>query len=173
MSRLGRGEATSEARAWWAAGLLSALCVWLRHKSKKKAFTKACRRWRDTDGKKQLQRDFAAMKKYCKVIRVIVHTQVSPAPNSPRPAPPPAQRGQPRPQLTQLSPAPSSPRPAPPPAHRGQPRPQLSPPARLPGALANVSLKIPQVLGTGPKGWLSDPLATGSLRAARLGVSRL
>ena len=147
MSRLGRGEATSEARAWWAAGLLSALCVWLRHKSKKKAFTKACRRWRDTDGKKQLQRDFAAMKKYCKVIRVIVHTQVSPAPNSPRPAPPPA--------------------------HRGQPRPQLSPPARLPGALANVSLKIPQVLGTGPKGWLSDPLATGSLRAARLGVSRL
>uniref|UniRef100_A0A8D0NDF5 Ribosomal protein L3 like n=1 Tax=Sus scrofa TaxID=9823 RepID=A0A8D0NDF5_PIG len=40
------------------------------HKSKKKAFTKACRRWRDTDGKKQLQRDFAAMKKYCKVIRM-------------------------------------------------------------------------------------------------------
>ncbi|ELK30105.1 60S ribosomal protein L3-like protein [Myotis davidii] len=48
------------------------------HKSKKKAFTKACKRWRDADGKKQLQKDFAAMKKYCKVIRVIVHTQVSP-----------------------------------------------------------------------------------------------
>ena len=32
----------------------------------------------DADGKKQLQKDFAAMKKYCKVIRVIVHTQVSP-----------------------------------------------------------------------------------------------
>ncbi|XP_059980043.1 ribosomal protein uL3-like isoform X4 [Lagenorhynchus albirostris] len=46
------------------------------HKSKKKAFTKACKRWRDADGKKQLQRDFAAMKKYCKVIRVIVHTQM-------------------------------------------------------------------------------------------------
>ncbi|XP_018867277.1 ribosomal protein uL3-like isoform X1 [Gorilla gorilla gorilla] len=46
------------------------------HKSKKKAFTKACKRWRDTDGKKQLQKDFAAMKKYCKVIRVIVHTQM-------------------------------------------------------------------------------------------------
>ncbi|XP_012587289.1 PREDICTED: 60S ribosomal protein L3-like isoform X1 [Condylura cristata] len=46
------------------------------HRSKKKAFTKACRRWRDADGKKQLQRDFAAMKKYCKVIRVIVHTQM-------------------------------------------------------------------------------------------------
>jgi large subunit ribosomal protein L3e len=54
--------------------------VWLRHKSKKKAFTKACKRWRDADGKKQLQKDFAAMKKYCKVIRVIVHTQVSSAP---------------------------------------------------------------------------------------------
>ena len=31
-------------------------------------------------GKKQLQKDFAAMKKYSKVIRVIVHTQVSSAP---------------------------------------------------------------------------------------------
>lgn len=60
--------------------LLSILCTWLRHKSKKKAFTKACKRWRDADGKKQLQKDFAAMKKYCKVIRVIVHTQVSPHP---------------------------------------------------------------------------------------------
>ena len=59
---------------------LSTLCAWLRHKSKKKAFTKACKRWRDADGKKQLQKDFAAMKKYCKVIRVIVHTQVSPHP---------------------------------------------------------------------------------------------
>ncbi|PNJ05119.1 RPL3L isoform 2 [Pongo abelii] len=46
------------------------------HKSKKKAFSKACKRWRDPDGKKQLQKDFAAMKKYCKVIRVIVHTQM-------------------------------------------------------------------------------------------------
>lgn len=57
---------------------LCTLCARLRHKSKKKAFTKACKRWRDADGKKQLQKDFAAMKKYCKVIRVIVHTQVSP-----------------------------------------------------------------------------------------------
>ncbi|XP_007528078.2 ribosomal protein uL3-like isoform X1 [Erinaceus europaeus] len=46
------------------------------HRSKKKAFTKACKRWRDADGKKQLHKDFAAMKKYCKVIRVIVHTQM-------------------------------------------------------------------------------------------------
>lgn len=83
----------SKSPAWWAVGLwgpdrpgelawlapLSVFRVWLRHKSKKKAFTKACKRWRDANGKKQLQRDFAAMKKYCKVIRVIVHTQVGPA----------------------------------------------------------------------------------------------
>lgn len=47
-----------------------------RHKSKKKAFTKYCKKWQDEDGKKQLEKDFAAMKKYCKVIRVIMHTQV-------------------------------------------------------------------------------------------------
>ncbi|KAF5913797.1 hypothetical protein HPG69_002659 [Diceros bicornis minor] len=46
------------------------------HKSKKKAFTKACKRWHGSGGKKQLQEDFAAMKKHCKVIRVIVHTQM-------------------------------------------------------------------------------------------------
>ncbi|NXG69598.1 RL3L protein, partial [Baryphthengus martii] len=46
------------------------------HKSKKKAFTKYCKKWQDEDGKKQLEKDFAAMKKYCKVIRVIMHTQM-------------------------------------------------------------------------------------------------
>ncbi|XP_009664314.2 ribosomal protein uL3-like isoform X2 [Struthio camelus] len=46
------------------------------HKSKKKAFTKYCKKWQDEEGKKQLEKDFAAMKKYCKVIRVIVHTQM-------------------------------------------------------------------------------------------------
>ncbi|XP_050569852.1 60S ribosomal protein L3-like [Cygnus atratus] len=46
------------------------------HKSKKKAFTKYCKKWQDEDGKKQLEKDFTAMKKYCKVIRVIVHTQM-------------------------------------------------------------------------------------------------
>uniref|UniRef100_H9GEH9 Ribosomal protein L3 like n=2 Tax=Anolis carolinensis TaxID=28377 RepID=H9GEH9_ANOCA len=46
------------------------------HKSKKKAFTKFCKKWQDETGKKQLEKDFAAMKKYCKVIRVIVHTQM-------------------------------------------------------------------------------------------------
>ncbi|KAH0631750.1 hypothetical protein JD844_019516 [Phrynosoma platyrhinos] len=47
------------------------------HKSKKKAFTKYCKKWQDETGKKQLEKDFAAMKKYCKIIRIIVHTQVN------------------------------------------------------------------------------------------------
>ncbi|XP_038618625.1 60S ribosomal protein L3-like [Tachyglossus aculeatus] len=46
------------------------------HKSKKKAFTKYCKKWQDADGKKRLEKDFASMKKYCKIIRVIVHTQM-------------------------------------------------------------------------------------------------
>ncbi|WP_395241723.1 50S ribosomal protein L3, partial [Salmonella sp. s51933] len=46
---------------------------WCR--SKKKAFTKACRKWGDDDGKKSIERDLDRMKKYCKVIRVIAHTQ--------------------------------------------------------------------------------------------------
>lgn len=80
------GAGQVQGASWLAP--LSTFCVWLRHKSKKKAFTKACKRWRDADGKKQLQKDFAAMKKYCKVIRVIVHTQVSPLPLCPHPGPP-------------------------------------------------------------------------------------
>lgn len=47
-----------------------------RYKSKKKAFTKYCKKWQDDEGKKQLEKDFAAMKKYCQVIRIIAHTQV-------------------------------------------------------------------------------------------------
>lgn len=47
-----------------------------RYKSKKKAFTKYCKKWQDEEGKKQLEKDFAAMKKYCQVVRVIAHTQV-------------------------------------------------------------------------------------------------
>lgn len=48
----------------------------LRYKSKKKAFTKYSKKWQDDEGKKQLEKDFAAMKKYCQVVRVIAHTQV-------------------------------------------------------------------------------------------------
>lgn len=47
-----------------------------RYKSKKKAFTKYCKKWQDDEGKKQLEKDFAAMKKYCQVIRIMAHTQV-------------------------------------------------------------------------------------------------
>ncbi|MBW05011.1 60S ribosomal protein L3, partial [Eschrichtius robustus] len=46
------------------------------HKSKKKAFTKYCKKWQDVDVKKQLERDFSSMKKYCQVICVIAHTQM-------------------------------------------------------------------------------------------------
>ena len=45
------------------------------HKSKKKAFTKYCKKWQDVDGKKQLERDFSSMK-YCQVIHVIAFTQM-------------------------------------------------------------------------------------------------
>nr|XP_057905041.1 large ribosomal subunit protein uL3-like [Doryrhamphus excisus] len=46
------------------------------HKSSKKAFTKSCKKWQDESGKKELDKDFARMKKYCSVIRVIVHSQM-------------------------------------------------------------------------------------------------
>ncbi|CAG5897258.1 unnamed protein product [Menidia menidia] len=48
----------------------------LRYKSKKKAFTKYSKKWQDDEGKKQLEKDFSAMKKYCQVVRVITHTQM-------------------------------------------------------------------------------------------------
>ncbi|XP_031552345.1 60S ribosomal protein L3-like [Actinia tenebrosa] len=46
---------------------------WCR--SKKKAFTKSSKKWGDEEGKKSIEEDFETMKKYCKVIRVICHTQ--------------------------------------------------------------------------------------------------
>ncbi|KAK3595110.1 hypothetical protein CHS0354_002363 [Potamilus streckersoni] len=45
------------------------------YRSKKKAFTKASKKWTDEAGKREIERDFNKMKKYCKVIRVICHTQ--------------------------------------------------------------------------------------------------
>jgi len=45
------------------------------YKSKKKAFTRASKKWQE-DGAKEIEQDLAKMKKYCKVIRVIVHTQM-------------------------------------------------------------------------------------------------
>jgi len=46
------------------------------YRSKKKAFTKCSKKWQDESGKKEIEKDFAKMKKYCKNIRVIVHTQM-------------------------------------------------------------------------------------------------
>ena len=48
-----------------------------RYKSKKKAFTKASKKWTDDLGKKSIENDFRKMLRYCKVIRVIAHSQVS------------------------------------------------------------------------------------------------
>ncbi|KAK5856356.1 hypothetical protein PBY51_007959 [Eleginops maclovinus] len=46
------------------------------YKSKKKAFTKYSKKWQDETGKKQLDKDFTHMKKYCSSIRVIIHSQM-------------------------------------------------------------------------------------------------
>merc|ERR1712121_68920 len=45
------------------------------YRSKKKAFTRASKKWQE-DGAKEIEHDLAKIKKYCKVIRVIVHTQM-------------------------------------------------------------------------------------------------
>jgi len=47
-----------------------------RYRSKKKAFTKAAMKWTDDAGKKEIEKDFAKLKRYCSIIRVIAHTQV-------------------------------------------------------------------------------------------------
>merc|ERR1711981_1246160 len=44
-------------------------------KSKKKAFTKACLKWKDDTGKKEIEKEIAQIKKYCQVVRGIFHTQ--------------------------------------------------------------------------------------------------
>merc|ERR1711884_663943 len=44
--------------------------------SKKKAFTKSCTKWADDLGKKEIEKELAQIKKYCSVVRVIVHTQM-------------------------------------------------------------------------------------------------
>merc|ERR1712063_240715 len=44
--------------------------------SKKKAFTKSCTKWTDDLGKKEIEKDLNQIKKYCSVVRVIVHTQM-------------------------------------------------------------------------------------------------
>jgi len=48
-----------------------------RFASKKKAFTKASKKWTDDLGKKSIEENFNKMIRYCKVVRLIVHSQVS------------------------------------------------------------------------------------------------
>ncbi|XP_070579665.1 large ribosomal subunit protein uL3-like [Ptychodera flava] len=46
------------------------------YRAKKKAFTKASKKWSDDAGKAVIEKDLKAMKKYCSSIRVIAHTQM-------------------------------------------------------------------------------------------------
>ena len=46
-----------------------------RSKSKKKAFTKASKKWEDDLGKKEIAKELNQIKKYCSVVRLICHTQ--------------------------------------------------------------------------------------------------
>jgi len=71
-------------------GLRALKTVWAEHigeeakrrfyknwsQSKKKAFTKSCTKWADDLGKKEIEKELAQMKKYCTVIRLVVHTQM-------------------------------------------------------------------------------------------------
>merc|ERR1712134_133088 len=70
-------------------GLRALKTVWAEHinveckrrfyknwsKSKKKAFTKASKKWEDDLGKKEIAKELNQIKKYCSVVRVICHTQ--------------------------------------------------------------------------------------------------
>ncbi|KAM7541843.1 hypothetical protein Aperf_G00000006010 [Anoplocephala perfoliata] len=73
-----------------ASGLRTFKTVWAEHlseecrrrfykdfcKSKRKAFTKASKKWADEAGQASINADLKKMKKYCSVIRVIAHTQM-------------------------------------------------------------------------------------------------
>jgi large subunit ribosomal protein L3e len=70
-------------------GLRALKTVWAEHigeeakrrfyknwsQSKKKAFTKSCKKWEDAVGKKEIEKEMNAIKKYCTVVRIICHTQ--------------------------------------------------------------------------------------------------
>merc|ERR1711962_1741128 len=70
-------------------GLRALKTVWAQHlseeckrrfyknwsNSKKKAFTTYARKWAEESGKKQIDQDIAKIKKYCKVVRILAHTQ--------------------------------------------------------------------------------------------------
>lgn len=59
------------------AGFLSLMLIGnRRYSSKKKAFTKASKKWTDDLGKKTIEDNFNKMIRYCKVVRILVHSQV-------------------------------------------------------------------------------------------------
>lgn len=47
-----------------------------RYASKKKAFSKASKKWTDDLGKKSIEDNFKKMIRYCKYVRIICHSQV-------------------------------------------------------------------------------------------------
>ncbi|XP_076624926.1 ribosomal protein L3 [Colletes latitarsis] len=71
-------------------GLRALTTVWAEHlsedcrrrfyknwyKSKKKAFTKASKKWQDDLGRQSIENDLKKIIKYCKVVRIIAHTQM-------------------------------------------------------------------------------------------------
>lgn len=57
---------------------LPLLALYQRYRSKKKAFSKSSDSWKDTSGGSQaIDENFNKIKKYCKFVRAICHTQVS------------------------------------------------------------------------------------------------
>lgn len=46
------------------------------YNSKKKSFTKNAAKWQSEEGKKHIERNFKQIQKYCKVIRIIAHSQM-------------------------------------------------------------------------------------------------
>ncbi|KAK7588268.1 hypothetical protein V9T40_005513 [Parthenolecanium corni] len=46
------------------------------YQAKKRAFTKVAKKWQDPLGRKAIDKELAKISKYCKVIRVIAHTQM-------------------------------------------------------------------------------------------------
>lgn len=62
--------------SWWELLTIFPTFPTLRYRSKKKAFTKAAKKWQDDQGRKEIEKDFSKMKKYCSIIRIIAHTQV-------------------------------------------------------------------------------------------------
>lgn len=45
-------------------------------KSKKRAYTRASKKWQDEAGKAEIEKDLNRIKKYCSVVRVVAHTQM-------------------------------------------------------------------------------------------------